>query len=232
MKQPKMIPARKKKIKTLLSLMNKQNQRFFPIVQPLVEMMDLVITDDEIDYLLQLGTESYSYEVVASVSSLPAEKFRAFFDKLKRKGLIHIDFDKTGKERYRLNAIAVGLYEIMMHYNVGKPQEREFSEKWNEFFEYFKKFNFFPLRNVQNLIMRKMQKPNQDAALMNPDMKGKTKRKTIPINTSLSSSDTKIYPTFHVNDYINVLAVGNALFSADRIILRCSRMSGKYIYQS
>jgi hypothetical protein len=128
MKQSKMTPARKKKIKTILSVMNKQNQRFFPIVQPLVEMMDLVITDDEIEYLLQLGTESYFYEGVAKVSSMPDEQFGAFFDKLKRKGLIHVEFDEKGKERYRLNAIAVGWYEAMMHYNVGKPQEREFYE--------------------------------------------------------------------------------------------------------
>ncbi len=31
-----------------------------------------------------------------------------------------------------------------MHYIVGKPEEQAFSEKWNEFFKYFQKFNFFP----------------------------------------------------------------------------------------
>jgi len=100
--------------------------------------MDLVITDDEIEYLLKLGTELYSYEGAAKVSSSPDEQFQLFFDQMKRKGLIHVEFDENGKDRkYRLNAIAVGWYEVMMHYNVGKPQEKEFSEKWNEFFEYF-----------------------------------------------------------------------------------------------
>jgi hypothetical protein len=42
----------------------------------------------------------------------------------------------------------------MMHYSVGRPQEKKFPEKWNEFSEYFRKFNIFPLRNVQNLFMR------------------------------------------------------------------------------
>ncbi len=123
MRQPKMASARKKNIKTLLSMMNKQTQRFFPIVQPLVEMMDLVITDDEIEYLLKLGTELYSYEGAAKVNSLPDEQFQSFFDQMKRKGLIHVEFDENGKEKYRLNAIAVGWYEVMMHYIVGKPQE-------------------------------------------------------------------------------------------------------------
>jgi len=213
MKQSKIAPERKKKIKTILSMMNKQNQRFFPIVQPLVEMMDLVIADDEIEYLLKLGHKSYSYQGAAKVSNLSDEKFQTFFDKMKRKGLIHVEFDENGREKYSLNAIAVGWYEVMMHYNVGKPQEKEFSEKWNEFFEYFKKFNFFPLRNVQNIIMRNMLKPNQDAALMNPDMEGMTKRKTIPVNTSISPSDTKIYPTFHVDEYINKFGDQEAIYA-------------------
>ncbi len=194
-------------------MMNKQTQRLFPIVRPLVEMMDLVITDDEIEYLLQLGTKSYSYEEAAKVSNLPDDQFQSFFDRMKRKGLIHFELGENRTEVYRLNAIAVGWYEVMMHYNVGKPEEREFFEKWNEFFEYFKKFNFFPLRNVQNLLMRNMSVPNQDAALMNPDIEGMKKRKTIPINIPLSSSDTKIYPTFHVDEYIKEFGEKDAIYA-------------------
>jgi hypothetical protein len=40
MAKSKISPIRKKKIKTLLSMMNKQNRRFIPIALPLVEMMD------------------------------------------------------------------------------------------------------------------------------------------------------------------------------------------------
>ena len=121
MAQSTMTSARKKKIKTILAMMNKQNQRFIPIAPPLVEMMDLVTTDEELDYLLQMGTELYDYEQAAKASKMSDEQFQSFFDTMKRKGLVHIEYDKSGKELYRLNAIAVGWYEAMMHYIVGKP---------------------------------------------------------------------------------------------------------------
>jgi len=53
-----------------------------------------------------------------------------------------------------------------------------------------------------NLVLRSLLKPYQDTALMNPEIKGMTKRKTIPINIAVSSSGAKVYPTFHVNDIV------------------------------
>lgn len=202
MEQSKMSPSRNKKIKKVLSMMNKQNQRFILIAPPLVEMMNLTTTDEELDYLLQMGTGHYDYEQAAKSSNMDDDQFQSFFDSMNRKGLVHMEYDASGKEIYRLNAIAVGWYEVMMHYNVGKSVEKEFSEKLNELFKYFQKFNFFPLRNVQNLVMRSFVKPSQDAAIMNPEIPGKTKSKTIPINTAVSNTDSKIYPTFYVSDLV------------------------------
>ena len=145
MVQTKIPPARKKKIKKLLSMMNKQNKRFLLIVQPLVEMMDLVVTDVELDYLLKMGAGLYDYNQAEEIGNMSGGQFKTFFETVKRKGLVHIEFDPAGKEKYRLNAIAVGWYEAMMHYIVGKPEEKAFSEKWNEFLNFFRKFNFNPL---------------------------------------------------------------------------------------
>ncbi|MCJ7832855.1 MAG: 4Fe-4S binding protein, partial [Deltaproteobacteria bacterium] len=213
MEQSKMTSARKKKIKTVLSMMNKQNQRLIPIAQPLVEMMDLVTTDDELNYLLKMGTGLYNYEQALQASHMSDEKFQPLFDTMKRKGLVHIEYDNTGKELYRLNAIAVGWYEAMMHYIVGNPSEKAFSEKWSEFFKSFRKFNFFPMRNVQNLVMRPLVKPSQDTAIMDPGIEGETKSKTIPINTSLSVSDSTAYPTFYVSDLIEEYGNQDAIYA-------------------
>ncbi|MFP4226442.1 MAG: hypothetical protein ACLFRF_06905, partial [Desulfobacterales bacterium] len=62
MTYPSIPPARKKKIKKLLSLMNKQNDRFFLIAQPLVEMMDMSVTDAELDFLLKIGLGHIDHE--------------------------------------------------------------------------------------------------------------------------------------------------------------------------
>lgn len=137
MAQSKILPARKKKIKTILSMMNKQNQRFIPIAPPLVEMMDLVITDDELDYLIKMGIGDYDYDQAAKASSLPDEQFESFFEIIKRKALVHIGSDSDGREEYRLNAIAAGWYEGITLYLMGKPEEKYFSQKLDEFFKFF-----------------------------------------------------------------------------------------------
>ena len=213
MVQSKITATRKKKIKALLSMMNKQNQRLIPVVPPLVEMMDLVTTEEELDYLLQMGTHLHNYEKALKASGMSAYQFQSFFDTMKRKGLVHIEYDETGKEEYRLNAIAVGWYECMMHYIVGKPEEKAFSEKWNEFFNLFRKFNFFPLRNVQNVFLSAFIKPTQETAILNPEMSGKTKRKTIPINTAVSVPDSAVYPTFYVNELIEKYGKQNSIYA-------------------
>jgi ferredoxin len=211
MDQSKMTSTRKRKIKTLISMMNKQNQRFIVSAPPLVDMLNLVTSDDELDYLLQMGTELYSYEQAAKASNMPEEQFQLFFDTMKRKGLIHVENFSSEKEEYRLNAIAVGWYESMMHYIVGKPYEKEFSEKFDEYFKLFRKFNFFPLRNVQNIVLRHMLKPSQDTALMNPEIKSKNKKKTFPISAKITC-DSKVYPSFLVNDLVEEYGNKNSIF--------------------
>jgi hypothetical protein len=100
MDQSKMTSTRKRKIKTLISMMNKQNQRFIVSAPPLVDMLNLVTSDDELDYLLQMGTELYSYEQAAKASNMPEEQFQLFFDTMKRKGLIHVENFSSEKEEY------------------------------------------------------------------------------------------------------------------------------------
>ena len=55
---------------------------------------------------------------------------------------------------------------------------------------------------MQNIVLRPFIKPTQDAAIMNPVNKDKNKRKTIPINAEISSPDSKVYPTFYVNELV------------------------------
>ncbi|MFO7560379.1 MAG: 4Fe-4S binding protein [Desulfobacterales bacterium] len=227
MAQSKISSTRKKKIKTILSMMNKQNRRFIPIAPPLVEMMDLTTSDDELDYLLKMGTGLYDYEQAVQAAGMTDKDFKSFFETMKRKGLVHMEHDSDGKEKYRINAIAVGWYEAMMHYLMGKPQEKEFSKKWNAFFQFFVKFNFFPLRNLQNVVFRPFIKPTQDAVIMNPENKGRNKKKTIPINTEISSPDSKVYPTFRVNELVEKFGEQDAI-----AIFPCVCRHGKSLLDS
>ncbi len=207
-----MTNTRKKKIKALLSRMNKQNERFIPVATPLVEMMDMSVTDRELDYLLKLGTGHLSYAAAAKQSGMASDEFDAFFDTLNRKGLLHRDIDAGGNGQYRLNAIAVGWYEAMMHYLVGKPEIKAFSKKWEEFFQFFARFNFVPLRPLQNMAMKPFFKPAQGVGILSPALAstGK-KKKIIPIDASLSAPESKVYPTAYVDNLVREFGGKNAI---------------------
>ncbi len=189
---------RKKKLKTLAKMMNKQNERLFPIIPPLLDMLDLVLTSEELDYLLRLGIEPNTYTQAASFSNMADEQFETFFDTLLKKGFIHMKSNERSEDYYLLNAIAVGWYEVQVLYLMGKPEEKEFSRRLNECFNFAKRFNFFPLRNLQNAIIQPFLKANQKIGIV--EHSGNKTR--IDINQPTDVSDSRIYTTKTVNDLI------------------------------
>lgn len=211
MEKTKMTSDRKKKIKILLSRMNKQNRRFIVIAPPLVEMMHMTIEDDELAFLLKMGTGLNSFEQVREIGGMNDIRFRRFFDTLLRKGLVHPETGASGKTEYRLNAIAVGWYEAMMHYLMGKPQEKAFSEKFKDYFLFFKQFNFSPLRNLQNLVLDPFMNPSQGVGLLDPAATDKNGKKTIPIGASVSSPESRVYPTSFLNDLLETYGDRDAI---------------------
>ena len=226
MSKSKISFVRKKKIKSLLSMMNKQNQRLVPIAPPLIEMMDMTISDQELEFLLQMGTDKYDYDQAIKSSGMPVNQFRTFFDTIKQKGLVHFQSDADGKEIYRLGAVAVGWYEAMVHYLMGKPGEREFTDKFNDYFKYFRKFNFFPLRNIQNFILSSVLKPYQETGIMDPKIPGKNKRKTIPIGTDIPVPNQRVYPTSYVNDIIEEFGSKNQIVVFPCVCRHAKRLTG------
>ncbi len=201
MTQSPISPSRKKKLKTLAGRMSKQNNRFFIIAPPLLEAMDLVLADEELDYLVQMGTEPQTYAQARETSCMSDAAFEPFFNTLKRKGFVHAQSDDNGREHYQLNAIAVGWFEVQMHYLIGNPLETEFSRKFNEYMSFFKRFNITPFRGVQNAILKPILKTSQSVGMM--DTAGATDaRRTIPIHTAAAAPDSYVYPTATVNDLI------------------------------
>jgi ferredoxin len=218
--------AKKKKIKKVLALMNKQNRRFVPIVKPLIEMMDMSTNDNELDFILTMGTERFDYKNALNKSNMKDVFFKDFFEKIKRKGLVHAEHDSSGDEIYRINAIVVGWYEVMMFYNKGNPQATDFYDKFIEFFKTFQKFNFFPIRELQNIIMRKFKYPTQSIGLMAPT-KESSIRKKITINTTVSDMETNVYPTYAVSQLIEQFATNGNIYA-----FPCICRNGKNLIKS
>jgi ferredoxin len=197
------ISVQKKKgdLKKLVSLMNTQNKRFIPPFDPILKTIDFVITEEELNLLLMMGTDMYSYEQVAALSNMNSEKFNSIFESLKQKAFIGIKHTETSEERYTLNPFIVGWFEGQVSYLIGKPEEKEFAQRYMGFFDSLRNRNFFPIRNIMNRMAKRAPVSNQSVGMIHEskDAKGKS---TIIINEAINVSDSKIYPTNSVNDLI------------------------------
>ena len=132
MPEIKISSVQKKKLKTLVKMMDKQNERMTPATQPLLEALNIVLSSDELNYLLKKGTELHTYEQSSSFCDLPEEKFNSILESLKTKGFIKTKYSDNGDEKYILNPIVVGWLEGQVPYLIGKPEETKFARKFQD----------------------------------------------------------------------------------------------------
>jgi ferredoxin len=192
---------RKSDLRKLVILMNRQNKRFMPPFDPILKTIDLCITPDELDLLLKMGTDLYSYEQVAALSGMNSEKFNPIFESLKQKAFVGIKNTETSEERYTLNPFVVGWFEGQVSYLIGKPEEKEFAQRYMEFFTSLRNRNFFPVRQVMNVIGKYAPVSNHSVGMVHESKNAKGKS-TVIINETIIAPDSKIYPTNSINDLI------------------------------
>lgn len=211
MKLIKMTFERKTKLKNLVKLMNQQNERHMPAVKPLLEMMNMVLSSEELDYLIKLGITPYTYEQAAEIANMTESGFKTFFDTLGEKGFIRIKYNESGERQYILNAILVGWIEAQIPYLMGKPQEKEFAKKmYVDLINYGKKFTFFPLRNLQNIILKSTLKSNQSVGIVEFSKESESKT-VIDVKQTIAVNDSKICTTRTVNDLIEEYGNNNMI---------------------
>ena len=196
-----MTPARKSKLRTLARLMNRQNQSTLPITGPLLDCFDLVITPDETDFLACMGTEPFSYEEARALGAKPPDGFREFIDTLLKKGLIWPRSFGVEDNVYVLAPFLVGWFELQLCGGHETPEKIEFARRLELAFQSWKKFNFFPLRNLQNYHFLKRGMPNQSIApTPSTTMSGHTRR--IDIKQKITLPHDRIYPARSVRNLI------------------------------
>jgi Pyruvate/2-oxoacid:ferredoxin oxidoreductase delta subunit len=188
-------------LKKLVVLMNKQNKRFMPPIHELLNTMDLVLAEDELDLLLKMRTDTYAYEEAAALSELGNEKFDAVFESLKRKGFVGIQYTDEREERYALRPIIVGWFEAQVMHLMGKPEEKEFAHRYMNFFEAFRRKNYFPFRNAMNFMTRLAPVSNQSIGMLR-ESKNEKGKSTIIVDEAVPVPDSRIYPTQSVNDLV------------------------------
>ena len=66
-----MSKKRLENLRTLAHLMKKQNTSSIPVTRALIACFDVVITPEENEFLLKIGTEPLNYQQISSFSGLP-----------------------------------------------------------------------------------------------------------------------------------------------------------------
>ena len=189
-----MTPTRKEFLKRLARLMKLQNQSSMPVTSALLDCMDLVITPEETDFLLKMGSGPISYEQARELTTQSAADFRGFFDTLLKKGLVWPrDYDPDGN-RFDLAPILVGWFELQLCGGEETTEKREFARCLDRLLNDWAKYNIFPLRSLQNYYFLKNGSPNQRITPVSPHDANKKSVK-IEVKRKIVLPDDQILPS-------------------------------------
>jgi ferredoxin len=180
--------------------MNTRHRNPFPISEQLLSCFDIALTVEETDFLLKLGTEPYTYEKAASLSSLPDSQFRLFFDSLLKKGFIWEHESQDGREWFELPGMMLGWFEVFLAGGEETPEKKEFSRRMDALLKWFGKMNRFPSRNIFNYRTKRSQP--QQSILAAGSTSGRGKGRTIAVDKTIENEPAKVYPARTVEELI------------------------------
>ncbi len=206
-----MAASRKAKLRKLARLMNKQNEIPVPVVSELIDCFDLVITEEEADFLIRMGAAAHTFEDLAKLSGKDADSFRPFLESLCKKGLVWFRDNEGGPRTYILAAILVGWFELTLARGRETPEEKEFARRLTLLFDAYKKLNVFPLRGAANLFTRLGTRPFQSVAPVFPGKKKAGKKSVVEVGETVAIPPEKIYPTSMVFELVEKSSAENAL---------------------
>lgn len=196
-----MTPERRKALKMLARMMKQQNRSSMPVTEPLLSLLDLVITTPETDFLLRMGTAATPYEQARGYCPEEVRDFDSFFETLLRKGLVWpVGFDPQAKS-YELAPMLVGWFELQLCGGRETPDKQEFAHRLEHGFQSWKKFNILPLRLLQNFYFLRKDSAGQRVAAFTPSPTARKKR-TIAVGRKLEPSVDSIYPSGDVRALI------------------------------
>ncbi len=154
-------PDRRKKLKKLAILMNRMQEMPIPPAKGIIDLMDMSIKPEEVDYLLKMGTWQFTFDQAAALSGMPKKSFKAFFANLKKNGLVVPAFgeNREGADMFELMPLVPGWIEFQLLRGADEPYEKEFAGKMEDLLNSLKKLNVFPLRPLSNLLIKGATKP-------------------------------------------------------------------------
>jgi ferredoxin len=186
-------------LRKLIALMNTRHELSFPVTEPLLKCFDLALNPEETDFLIRLGTEPYTYEKAASLSTLNEDQFRAFFRDLLRKGFIWPHEANDDQELFTLPGIMLGWFEVFLSTGEETDLKREFSRQLDALLKSFGEMKAVP-RKFLNYRVRFSQ-PHQ-SILAPGEVSGRGKGQTIAVNAAVDADPAKVVPSRYVEELI------------------------------
>ena len=178
--------------------MNRQNTTLLPITPALIDCFNTVITPEENDFLLRMGTEPFTRDELAEISGMPPEGFSMFFDNLLRKGLVWPHNTEKQDLKYELAPILLGWFEVYLSDGSEAPEKKEFVRHLDRMMTFFGKFNIFPIRPLWNFYQKSRSHPHsQIASALKTE-----KTIEVPVGITLQASLPKIYPARNIHDLL------------------------------
>ncbi|MCD7838988.1 MAG: 4Fe-4S binding protein [Erysipelotrichaceae bacterium] len=133
---------RNKKIKELAKLMNDKSLIKVPVINDIIKCFDILLDDEQLDYLLKLGNKKYSYNGLRELYD--KEDFDDFIYQLLHYGMIWcID------NQYELSPILPGWIEICLSGPMD-DKKRQVMETFKGFEEFLKMVNLPGIRQYLN----------------------------------------------------------------------------------
>jgi len=190
----KMTREREKSLKALAGLMNTRHQNPYPLSEPLLDCLDLVLTKEEVDFLLEMGTEPYNYEQAVSRTSMSEETFRDFFDGILRKGYAWPHDTPDEEQWYKLPGFMLGAFEVYLADGRETQEKKEFARRLDALLKSFGELNKFPTRNFFNAQVKK-SKPQQSIMIQRNTPSSEARGQTIAVGKILDAEPARVYPT-------------------------------------
>ena len=204
----KIPPDREKSLRRLAGMMNTRHRHPFPITRPLLDCFDVALDDEEIGFLLRVGTQPLKRIDIPARSGMSPAAAVPLFEELLKKGFYWPQGTSDEEESFALAGIMLGWFEIFLSNGEERPEQQEFARRLDALLRSWGKMNFFPYRSIMNRRLQKSRPAQSILATGNPDDRP---MRTIPVDRAVSGAPAKIYPARTVLELVETHADAHSI---------------------
>jgi ferredoxin len=188
--------------------MGRQTQGLLPVTDSMLRLFDLVVTPDEVEFLLLLDTEPMPRSRIMERTDLAPQELETMLERTIEKGLVWTRVKPGGDTSCVLAPIMPGWFEMYLAAGKETPDRREFARRMSALFEDYKMLNVFPLRPLRNFYYRG-SRPLQSIAAVMP--RGRRGRQVVEVNREIRFGGMTVQPAGSINALIEKYGDGSGI---------------------